>query len=630
MINILDEMTIDKIAAGEVVERPLNVVKELTENAIDAGASAITVEIKDGGSTLIRVTDNGCGIDKSEVNKAFMRHATSKIVSADDLIKISTLGFRGEALSSIAAVSAVEMISKTKDSLMGFRYLIEASKEIELTDIGAPNGTTIIVRNLFFNVPVRAKFLKSNQTEGSYVSDMMEHMAMSCPDISFKFINNGKVVFSTSGNGDLKEVIYRIYGKEINDKLIEFSIDNDLVKATGYLGKPEINRANRNFENYFINGRYVRCKMINDAVEEGYKNFLMQHKFPFTVVHFTFDSLMLDVNVHPQKMEVKISGSDEIYSLISEAVKETIYGYNLIPSVKLVEDKDKVVVETAPEPFEEVRKSKEEKKVELYEVPRIEKEYSEAKEKVLKINRPNLELNNTVSSFTSINNNEPSNVIKSREEIIPVDVAQMNLFDDEFLVKDSENDYNILGQIFKTYWLIGFKDKLFIMDQHAAHEKVKYEHFLKQFSDKNIASQAINPPVILSLTAKEEEILKTHIKYFESLGFEIEDFGLGSVAIRAFPLDLYGCDEKEFFIELMDELITNPLKGNSDVILNKLASMACKAAVKGNTAMSLEEVKALLDELLTLDNPYNCPHGRPTIISMTKYEIDKKFKRVVT
>jgi len=610
MINILDDMTIDKIAAGEVVERPLNVVKELTENAIDAGADAITVEIKDGGSTLIRVTDNGCGIDKSEVKLAFMRHATSKILSADDLLKVSTLGFRGEALSSIGAVSSVEMISKRPEDLMGFRYIFESSKEIELTDIGAPNGTTIIVRNLFFNVPVRQKFLKSNQTEGSYVSEMMEHLCLSHPEISIKFIMNNKTVFATSGNGDLKEVIYRIYGKEINDKLIEFKIEDDYIKAYGYLGKPEINRSNRHFENYYINGRYVKCDMISQAVEEGYKNFLMQHKFPFVVIHFTVDPLLIDVNVHPQKMEIKISGSDKLYGIISDAVKNTIYGYTLIPSVAINEPvKEKIEIK-APEPFEEVRRVK----VEPFVPPVVEHI------ETLKIERPSISLPPL---------KETSNVIKAKDEIIPVDVAQLNLFDDEFLTKDAQNEYSILGQIFKTYWLIGFKDKLFIMDQHAAHEKVKYERLLERLSTKNVSSQAVNPPVVLSLTSREADILNSNLDYFTSMGFEIEDFGLNSFALRAFPIDLYGCDEKEFFIEVLDELVANPLRGNSEVILNKLASMACKAAIKGNTEMNDEEIRALLDELLTLDNPYNCPHGRPTIISMSKYEIDKKFKRVV-
>lgn len=626
MINILDDLTIDKIAAGEVVERPLNVVKELTENAIDSGASAITVEIKDGGSTLIRVTDNGCGIEKSEVKKAFMRHATSKIVSVDDLFSISTLGFRGEALSSIASVSMIEMISKTKESLLGFKYSIEGSKEVELIDIGAPDGTTVIVKNLFYNVPVRQKFLKSNMTEGNYVQDMMEHLCLSHPDISIKFIVNNKTVISTTGNGDLKEVIYRIYGKEINDKLIAFSIDEDLIKATGYLGKPEINRSNRNYENYFINGRYIHCDIINYAVEEGYKNFLMQHKFPFVVIQFKIDPILLDVNIHPQKMEVKISGSEQIYEIISKAVKDAIYGYNLIPDVKLTEDKIEKKIYNAPEPFEvnRIKENDQLDKNDEIKTPTtkvINDDYNDSS----KLNLKTIELIKNQNS----NIDNYSNIIKKKDEIIPVDVAQMNLFDDEFLTVEAKEEYKILGQIFKTYWLIGFKDKLFILDQHAAHEKVKYERLIKAIENKKVASQMINPPTVVSLTAKEENAVKNHMDYFTSLGFEIEDFGLGSVALRAFPTDLYGCNEKEFFIEIIDELTLNPLKGSLEVILNKLASMACKAAVKGNTDMNEMQISALLDELLTLDNPYNCPHGRPTIISMTKYEIDKKFKRIV-
>lgn len=625
MINILDDITIDKIAAGEVVERPLNVVKELTENAIDSGANAITVEIKDGGSSLIRVTDNGCGIDKTEVKKAFMRHATSKIVSVDDLLKISTLGFRGEALSSIAAVSSVELISKTNEALMGYRYLIEGSKEIDFQDIGAPDGTTVIVRNLFFNVPVRQKFLKSNQTEGNYVQDMMEHLCMSHPDISIKFINNNKTIFATSGNGNLKEVIYRIYGKDVNDRLIDFSIDNDFIKGCGFLGKPELNRSNRNYENYFINGRYVHCDLINQAIEEGYKNFLMQHKFPFVVISFTIDPILLDVNVHPQKMEVKISGADKIYNALVEEVKNTIYGYELIPKINLVDEEKINVKLNVPEPFETNR-------IDILSDTAKQDDDTDIEDiNDLSINRNNKIDFKTIETFKSknIGLSIDSNIIKKKEEIIPYDVAQMNLFEDEFITTESKNEYKILGQIFKTYWLISNNDKLFIMDQHAAHEKVKYERLLNALKNKSIASQMVNPPTVVSLTAKEENAVKMHMDYFASLGFEIEDFGLGSVAVRAFPSDLYGCNEKEFLIEVIDELVDNPLKGNLEVILNKLASMACKAAVKGNTEMNVDQVKALLDELLTLDNPYNCPHGRPTIISMTKYEIDKKFKRIV-
>lgn len=617
-INILDEETIDKIAAGEVVERPLNVVKELTENAIDSGADAITVEIKDGGSSLIRVTDNGCGINKSQIKKAFLRHATSKIIKADDLLRISSLGFRGEALSSIAAVSVVEMISKEHDELLGFKYKIEASKEIELIDIGAPDGTTVIVKELFFNVPARKKFLKSNQTEGSYVADMMEHLALSHPEISIKFIQNNRTVFSTSGNGSLKEVVYRIYGKEISEKLIDFQIDNDLFNASGYLGKPEINRSNRNFENYFINGRYVHCDVINQAVEEGYKNFLMQHKFPFVILSFSFNPEVLDVNVHPQKMDIKLSNGEAIYPIIAEAVKKSLSNISLIPSVVLEEVKEEKISIKAPEPFETNR------------IKQSENEKQDYRFKLGQEFKPSLSITPKKEAPIVINNDIEDIVVAKTPDVVEVkEVSQLNLFDDDFLTKEASEEYEVLGQIFKTYWLIGFKDKLYIMDQHAAHEKVKYERLLVKLKNKTVSSQIINPPCVISLTAKEEAIITENLEAFIGLGFEIEDFGLGSIAIRAVPTDLYGCNEMEFFREILDELVENPLRGNHEVVLNKLASMACKSAVKGNTFMNELEVRALLDELLTLDNPYNCPHGRPTIISMSKYEIDRKFKRVI-
>ena len=609
LINILDETTIDQIAAGEVVERPFNVVKELTENAIDAGASAITVQIKDGGIGFIRVTDNGNGITKSEIRKAFLRHATSKIKNANDLEFITSLGFRGEALSSICAVSKVQVISKEPDELMGFKYEIEGSCEKSFEDVGAPTGTTILVSDLFYNVPARRKFLKTPQTEGSYIGDLMEHIAMSHPDISVKFMNNQNTVFATSGNGDLLEVIFRVYGKDIKDKMIPFSFENEFISCNGYLGKPEVNRSNRNYESFFMNGRYVRCDVLERALEEGYKNFLMQHKFPFCVLHMNIDPSLVDVNIHPAKLTIRLHNSEVIYKDLAENVKNALTHIELIPKVNLdlnpqkEEEKEPI---KAPEPFEV-------KRAETYT------------RSILPIKPVEEVIPQKPLSLSPAK----SNIIKAKEQIIPKDISQMNLFDEEFLTSKAKDHYEILGQIFKTYWLIGFEDKLFIMDQHACHEKVKYERLLKSLSDKDIHTQSVNPPVIIDLTQKEEAIVKEYIDNFTSLGFEIEDFGLGSVAIRGIPMDLYGCDEMQFFREVLDELMENPAKGNYDVVLNKLASMACKAAVKGNTQMNEEQVRALLDELLTLDNPYNCPHGRPTIISMSKYEIDKKFKRIV-
>lgn len=634
-IHILNQMTIDKIAAGEVVERPLNVVKELTENAIDAGATAITIEIKDGGSSLIRVTDNGCGIPKDQIQKAFLRHATSKISSIEDLEKTVSLGFRGEALSSIAAVSEVEVITKTKEELTGIRFCIAGGQGEEPEEIGAPNGTTFLVRNLFFNTPARKKFLKQPQTEGGYVADMMEHLALSHPDISVKFIANGQLRFHTSGNGDLKEIIYRIYGRESADCLIPFSLEEEAFAVKGYLGRPELNRSNRNFETTYVNGRYVRNDTLIRAMEEGYRAYLMQHKFPFFVLHFSIDPSAIDVNVHPSKMEIRLHGAVKIYEALSREVAQKLHEQELIPDVKLTPapKEEPPSPSLAPEPFE-VRRSELLKENALLDKPQ---EYHTAAAQMELPKQP------TVSDFmkripplkilgteaeespTAIH----GNVIKASEHILVEKPVQMDLFEERFLTEDSAKEYHIIGQIFETYWLVTLKDKLFIIDQHAAHEKVKYERFVKQLEEKQISSQLLNPPVIVSLTGKERQILAEHEKDFEALGFELEDFGSDSIAIRSMPVDLYGCNEKEFFVSLLDEMMEDPLKGNHDVILQKLATMACKAAVKGNHRLTEEEAKALIGELLSLKDPYHCPHGRPTIISMSKYELERKFKRIV-
>lgn len=643
VIHLLSQNTIDQIAAGEVVERPRSVVKELTENAIDAGATAISVEIKEGGISLIRVTDNGSGIEKSQIRKAFLRHATSKIEDAQDLPHIQSLGFRGEALSSICAVSQMELITKTQEDFTGIHYQIEGGAECEFSEIGAPKGTTFLVRNLFYNVPARRKFLKQPQTEGSYVADLMEHLALSHPDISIKFIVNGQVRFQTSGNNQLKEVIYRIYGKEVTDHLIDFSLNGKSVHVRGFLGKPEQNRSNRNFEIFFVNGRYVHNDVLQKAVEEGYKQYLMQHKFPFCVLHFEFEPEDIDVNVHPAKMEIRLQHGAEVYAEIAAAIRDRLHEIELIPDVLLTEEKEQTPqIRQAPEPFEVNRTYMERIQEPVAEYTRNQRpsgeqyETSRQQPEMVAEEETPYQVKLSVQKILGdhpVNATESDfhhNIIKSAEHILVEKPVQLDLFEENFVDVKSRESYQILGQIFDTYWLIAFKDKLFIMDQHAAHEKVRYERLLKELKNKTVISQQITPPVVLHLDSKEEQALLSYRDYFTSLGFEIEEFGTGSVAIRSMPVDLYGCEETEFFREVLDELCENPMKDQPDVILNKLASMACKAAVKGNNSLTLEEVSALLDEMLTLDNPYHCPHGRPTIISMSRYEIEKKFKRIVT
>ncbi|MCR5100654.1 MAG: DNA mismatch repair endonuclease MutL [Butyrivibrio sp.] len=688
IIHELDKTTIDQIAAGEVVERPSSVVKELVENAIDSGATSVTVEIKDGGTTLIRVTDNGSGIEKDQIRKAFKRHATSKITKFEDLFAVSSLGFRGEALSSISSVAKVEMITKTEEELSGIRYEIQGGEEVYFEEVGAPNGTTFIIRDIFYNTPARKKFLKTPQTEGSYIADVMEHMAMDNPSISFHFINNKDDKFITSGNGDLKELIYRIYGRDIAYSLVPISASENGITMEGYLGQPSVNRSNRNFEIFFINGRYVKDKVVSKAIEEGYKQYLMMHKFPFVVLHFTFEPGMVDVNVHPAKMEVRFNNQPALYDFVRRNIEETLRAHEMIPDALLDEaedkkekakellakeeaakaeleekkktvvseewfsdEKDNTVVNEEKSKIQEsvVSKSKEvsyEKAPEPFETSRLVdgklEEATPVYAEGIKAEPVKIEDNTKSAVWTRVFGNKEvkadtaasnyeGNIIKAKDAVIVEKGMQLNLFDEKILTKDNRQDYEILGQIFGTYWLFGFKDKLFIVDQHAAHEKVNYERMIKKYKEKSITSQLINPPVIVTLSAQEEDIFLEYRAYFEKLGFNIENFGGKEYAIREMPTDLYGCaGEKEMFIEILDDLShEGGSEKTPDVINYKIASMACKASVKGNTRMTREEMSELLDELLTLENPYNCPHGRPTIISMSKYEIDKKFKRVV-
>lgn len=653
-INELDKNTIDQIAAGEVVERPASVVKELVENAIDSGATAITVEIKGGGIDMIRVTDNGSGIEKSQIRKAFKRHATSKLKSIEDLFSIHSLGFRGEALSSIASVAQVDLITKTKEELVGTRYCINGGEEVAFEEIGAPDGSTLIIRNLFYNTPARKKFLKTPQTEGSYIGDVMEHMALDNPTISFHYINNKEDKFSTSGNGDLKEIIYRIYGRDISVSVLPFKAEADGMILEGYLGEPSINRSNRNFEIFFVNGRYIKDKVMSKALEEGYKQYLMMHKFPFAILHLRLDPSCVDVNVHPAKMEVRFNNQQQLYDFISSNVERALSQREMIPDALLGETDDEDVSSTAEvkteSPYKPVAPEKAEKPEkpaapQPFETLRFEQhkisEDTPVFAKGVKAEPIKIEDSNKSAVWTRIfgdsdgsiaeKKEHPSPIIKSDNAIVVEKVTQLDLFDEKVLTKENVKEYEILGQIFGTYWIIAFKDKIFLVDQHAAHEKVNYERMLKRYKSGEMLSQMVNPPVIVALTSAEEELFLNYRQYFEKLGFNIENFGGREYAMRAIPIDLFGCEsEKDMFIQILDELSHETgLDRTPDVINYKIASMACKASVKGNTRMSRAEMEALLDELLTLDNPYNCPHGRPTIISMSKYEIDKKFKRVV-
>ncbi len=615
-IAILNQETIDKIAAGEVVERPCSVVKELVENAIDAGSTAITVEIKEGGISFIRITDNGCGIERDQVAVAFYRHSTSKIRSAEDLLTVKSLGFRGEALSSISAVARVELITKTYDELTGTRYVIEGSKELSNEEIGAPDGTTFIVKDLFYNVPARRKFLKTAQTEGSYISDMVEKLALSHPDISFKFINNNQTKLHTSGNGNRKDIIYHIFGREISSSLLEVKHECEYFKVEGFIGKPIITRGNRNYENYFINGRYVKSNILSRAIEEAYKSFLMQHQYPFTVLYFTFFS-ELDVNVHPTKMELRFDNNNEIYVELCDTIYAILSRKEMIPEVPVdsTPAPKKIVheyKEPIPEPFEKRRinevRAAESRSVYGQSVTSTVKNYSATE--------PAAKAPETSTAY------EPAQVVTGTQQTL-------GDYDKVFLTESAKKQFSIIGQLFKTYWLIEFEDKLYIIDQHAAHEKVLYEKTMARLANKDFTSQRISPPIVMTLDARECEMLEKYRPQIEQFGYEVEHFGGKEYMISAIPDNLFNIDMKDLFIEMLDDFSNATGRQTPDIITEKVASMSCKAAVKGNDKLTLPEINKLIDELLSLDNPYNCPHGRPTIISMSKYEIEKKFKRIV-
>lgn len=665
-IQLLDQATINQIAAGEVIDRPSSVVKELLENAIDAKATAITVEIKDGGISFIRITDNGCGIEKDQVRKAFLRHATSKLHTIDDLLDIGSLGFRGEALSSIAAIAQVELISKPPEAMLGISYQIEDGEEKSLTQIGAPDGTTILVRNLFYHVPARKKFLKTVATEGNYINQLMENMAMLRPDISMRFINGGQNKLYTSGNGRLKDLIYTIYGREISSNMLEINYECPLFAVTGYIGKPIISRGNRTFENYYINGRFVKSRLIAAAIEQAYKPFMMQHRYPFTVLHIKIKPELIDVNVHPAKMEVRFQQENEIYELLAGAIENTLRGKEFIPDVsddgkaeKKVQEKQKL-----PEPFEqrrlqamkeiippppaehktqnEQKPSAEHKTQSEQKLPRNEEqpkvssklsepvcEYKAEKKQTIKDSDSKWESASGIHKRIGQDVSQTVNQMPTQPEQKLEKPEQQTLFTEPLLSEKARIHHRLIGQLFDTYWLIQYGNQLYIMDQHAAHEKVNYERLMEAYRKKERITQFVSPPMVISLTRAEEAILEEFKSEFERIGFTIEPYGGREYAISEIPANLYGINEKELFLEMLSDLEDRGSMQPSELIASKLASMSCKAAIKGGQKISFKEADALVSQLLTLENPYACPHGRPTIITMTKYELEKKFKRIV-
>ena len=604
-IQILDQDTINQIAAGEVVERPASVVKELMENAIDAGATAVTVEIRQGGIGFIRITDNGCGIPKEELPLAFLRHSTSKIHSAADLLTVASLGFRGEALSSIAAVSQVELITKTTDSLTGSRYRIEGGEEKGLEEVGAPEGTTFISRNLFFNTPARRKFLKTETTEAGHVADLVEKIALSHPEISIRLIVNNQNRLHTSGNHNLKDIIYTIYGREIAGNLLSVSEEREGMRISGFIGKPVIARGNRNFENYFINGRYIKSRLISKAIEDGYKSYMMQHKYPFTLLHFTIEPELIDVNVHPSKMELRFKDGETVYQMVYHAVTSALSGKELIPTASLPEPKVPNQPEVSGQPESQSQP----------EVPGRPEPFEKKRMEAMGI----------VKEPPSPYGKEPP-VPPSAEE---KKEEQLELFDGRLLSEEARKRHRLIGQVFDTYWLVEYDGSLYIIDQHAAHEKVLFEQNFASLKSREYTSQYISPPIILSLSMREAELLNRSIDVFRQVGFEIEPFGGSEFAVRAVPGNLLSLAKKELLMEMIDSLSEEGGRIAPESVYDRIATMSCKAAVKGNTNLSFAEADQLIDSLLKLENPYQCPHGRPTIISISKYEMEKKFKRIV-
>ena len=640
-IQLLDQKTIDNIAAGEVIERPASVVKELVENAVDANANAITVEIKDGGMTLIRVTDNGIGIPKDQVKTAFLRHATSKIRSVEDLLSVSSLGFRGEALSSISAVAQVELVTKTAESFSGVSYKIYGGEEEAFDDIGAPDGTTFLVKNLFYNTPARRKFLKSATTEAGYVEQMMVHIALSHPKISFKFSHNNKNKIYTSGNGKVKDIIYHIYGRDVAGALIPVQAQSEDVKVTGFVAKPYVSRGNRNYESYFINGRYIKSSIIYKAIEEGYRTFTMKHRYPFVCLDFKINQELLDVNVHPTKMEIRFRNGREIYELVVDTVKEALLQKDLVQDVLRETPKKKEQPKTKevkkPEPFEVNRRKEETQKMDqtMKDFAKMRQSQTNqqghrAKPEGMKQDRLKSESSQTAKkpTYAGLNYNTQKKEFP-QYKTDELSSNQMTLREDPVFSVQARPDRKILGQLFKTYWLIEYEDQLFIMDQHAAHEKVNYERLMKNFKEKEIYSQRLEPPMVVTVSMMEAEALERYKDAFAGLGFTIESFGGNEYCIREVPANLYGIGERDLFMELLDAVSQENGTMDTEVIASKIATMACKMSIKGNQRISLMEVEHLLDELMKLENPYQCPHGRPTIIKMSKYEIDKKFKRIV-
>lgn len=639
-INVLSQETIDKIAAGEVVERPASVAKELIENSIDAGATAISVEIKGGGIEYLRITDNGVGIEKDQIPVAFLRHSTSKIKDAEDLNNVHSLGFRGEALSSISAVSKVELITKTKDNLLGASYIIEGAKEVSLSDVGAPDGTTFIIRQLFYNTPARKKFLKAESTEGSYVFDVVEHLALSHPEISFKLIINGKEKLMTSGNGSLSDTIYQIYGRQIAANILDISYEDELFSITGYIGLSVIARGNRAFEHFFVNDRYIKSNNLSRACEEGYYGFLMGHQYPFFVLNIDCIDGAVDVNVHPTKQEVRFENESKVCEILTKAINSRLRRREDVVEAKVEEEKPRfnnTFNTIIPEPIEKatsVNKSFSEEKATPLDTSSDEliadyKSESSSEQEIKPVKLPEPFEKNRLEAIKASITSQIRKDTPYEKKFAEKNSGGEKYEQISFLTREAVKEHKIIGQVFDTYWIIEYDKNMYIIDQHAAHEKVLFEKTMARLKNKEMTSQMVSPPVIISLSQQDILLYERYHEAFESLGYRVESFGGNELAITAVPGNLFSLDPKQFFLEALADCQSYKASDSFDIIVERVASMSCKAAVKGNNKLSLPEIKTLINDLLELDNPYHCPHGRPTMISFSEYELAKKFKRIV-
>lgn len=622
-INILDDSTINKIAAGEVVERPSSIIKELVENSIDAGSSYISIEIENGGKDLIRIVDNGSGIDKDDVNKAFLRHATSKINTVEDLSSLESLGFRGEALASIAAVSKLEMLTKTEEALIGLRIVLDGGKIREKEATSANRGTQISVRDLFFNTPARRKFLKSNQAEAQAITDIVNKIAIGNPSIKIKYINNSKTIYETLGDGSIINAIRMIYGRDISENLIEIDYRSKYFNISGYLGNNNIYRGNRNHQHLYINGRYIKSPNISKKINDAYKAIIPINKYPIYFVNISVDPAKVDVNIHPSKLEVKFDQEEEILNELSDFVRGILLKSSLVGRYKNNSRGKDLYNKNSFAGFNSFSYSPQEAENNLTSTAiREDVSNSCSNQNTNESPRVQADMIQTPIRLSDINNGG----IQDKKEVDSKMEYQQSSFIEES--PDRNPDFiglKFIGIIFDTYIIFSKNDDMIMLDQHAAHERIRFEMYMSKYKANDISVQMLIDPIIMDLDANDMDTVRKNIDVFSSFGFLVEEFGHRSISIRGLPNTFGEPESKRFIYELIDGL--GKIDNIYDTKYDEIAEIACKSAIKGNDKISIEEAKHLIGQLEECSNPYTCPHGRPTMVKMTRYEIEKLFKR---